>query len=77
MVKILEEIQLTISDNGFGINYTPIIQLLNTFGLNLMKCLSEDINAKMQIMNNNGKTIIVRCKERSFIKDYDFSEVIK
>jgi len=59
MHKVQQEIILVIADNGIGIN--PVIANTppESLGLKLMKGLSEDIHASINIKNDNGTKIII------------------
>jgi len=45
---------LTISDNGIGIDTDFSAKKLNSFGMSLIKGLSDDLEAKFSMENNNG-----------------------
>jgi two-component sensor histidine kinase len=59
MHKVQQEIILFIADNGIGIN--PVIANTppESLGLKLMKGLSEDIHASINIKNDQGTKIII------------------
>jgi two-component sensor histidine kinase len=45
---------LTISDNGIGIDADFSSKKINSFGMSLIKGLSDDLDAKFSMENNNG-----------------------
>ena len=45
---------LTIADNGIGIDTDFSAKKLNSFGMSLIKGLSDDLEAKFSMENNNG-----------------------
>lgn len=45
---------LTISDNGIGIDLDISAKKINSFGMSLIKGLSDDLDAKFSMENNNG-----------------------
>jgi two-component sensor histidine kinase len=48
---------LTISDNGIGYNTNVCPERKNSFGMSLIKGLSDDLEAKLSIENQNGTII--------------------
>ena len=57
-----ELIELVIADNGIGIQNEQIRGQAGSLGLKLLHGLSEDINAAIDIENNNGTTITIKFK---------------
>ncbi|MEO5889164.1 MAG: histidine kinase dimerization/phosphoacceptor domain -containing protein [Ferruginibacter sp.] len=53
---------LTITDNGIGMSTHPDKQANDSLGMSLMHGLSEDIDARISIENNNGTIIKVAFK---------------
>ncbi len=60
---------LSIADNGIGLPLDFDIQKSGSMGMNLMKGLSEDIQAVFSIKNNNGTEINI-----SFVYDFSTTE---
>ncbi len=60
MFQAGEETVLEIADNGIGIDENIINQTLNSLGVELMKGLSEDINGRIEFINQDGTKISVR-----------------
>ena len=52
-----ENCKLTIADNGKGLPADFDEDTLNSLGMNLMKGLSEQLDGKFIMQNNNGLTI--------------------
>lgn len=48
---------LTISDNGIGIETDFSDKKINSFGMSLIKGLSDDLDAKFSMENNNGTVL--------------------
>lgn len=63
MIKVtLEKVKesyylLTISDNGIGFDISSSSERKNSFGMSLIKGLSDDLDAKLSIENQNGTVI--------------------
>ena len=54
---------LTISDNGIGIDTDFSAKKLNSFGMSLIKGLSDDLEAKFSMENNNGTILKIEFSE--------------
>ncbi|AYL95371.1 sensor histidine kinase [Mucilaginibacter celer] len=54
-----QDISLIIADNGIGLNPILVNMPLESLGLKLMNGLSEDINARIKIENNQGTRISI------------------
>ncbi len=54
ITKDTDHYLLTISDNGTGITLNPDKKTKNSFGMSLIKGLSDDLDGKFSIENNNG-----------------------
>lgn len=60
---------LTISDNGVGFDTTISAKKINSFGLSLIKGLSDDLDADYSIENKNGTIIKIE-----FSKEFSINE---
>lgn len=60
---------LTISDNGVGFDTTISANKINSFGLSLIKGLSDDLDADYSIENKNGTIIKIE-----FSKEFSINE---
>lgn len=63
---------LTISDNGIGFDTTISNQKINSFGLSLIKGLSDDLEAKFSLENQNGTVLKIE-----FSKDFPINHKLK
>ncbi|KAF2515121.1 tetratricopeptide repeat-containing sensor histidine kinase [Flavobacterium foetidum] len=52
-----KQYELTISDNGTGFNLNGSDKKANSFGMSLIRGLSDDIEGKLTIENNNGTVL--------------------
>lgn len=59
---------LTIQDNGIGIQIPSDKKNINTFGLSLIKGLSDDLDGTLSIENNNGTLLKLSFKKDIFNK---------
>jgi two-component sensor histidine kinase len=51
---------LTIADNGIGFDAGVISERKNSFGMSLIKGLSDDLEGKLSIENQNGTVIKIQ-----------------
>jgi len=54
---------LTISDNGIGFDADISAKKINSFGMSLIKGLSDDLDAKFSLENNNGTILKIEFAE--------------
>ncbi|WP_276485970.1 tetratricopeptide repeat-containing sensor histidine kinase [Paraflavitalea pollutisoli] len=60
MRRVDEEIVLSIADNGVGVGLHLTGQSNNSLGLELMKGLTREIRGHIEILSNEGTTVMVR-----------------
>lgn len=54
--------QLIVQDNGVGLPADLDIENCNSLGLQLVTVLSEQVDAKLQIVNENGTKFVLSCR---------------
>jgi two-component system, sensor histidine kinase PdtaS len=59
MHKVADKITLMIADNGIGIDASFANESLGTFGLKLIKGLTQEINGSLAIINDHGTKISI------------------
>ncbi|MDQ6473005.1 sensor histidine kinase [Flavobacterium sp. LHD-80] len=63
---------LTISDNGIGFDTNMNAKKINSFGLSLIKGLSDDLDAEFSLENQNGTILKIE-----FSKDFPINQKVK
>ncbi|WP_133526476.1 sensor histidine kinase [Flavobacterium sp. 245] len=63
---------LTISDNGIGFDTNMNAKKINSFGLSLIKGLSDDLDAAFSLENQNGTILKIE-----FSKDFPINQKVK
>ncbi|WP_433763579.1 histidine kinase dimerization/phosphoacceptor domain -containing protein [Flavobacterium ginsenosidimutans] len=64
-----EKYLLTIADNGVGFDANMSFTKINSFGLSLIKGLSDDLDAVFSMENNNGTILKIE-----FLKEFPINE---
>ena len=57
--EIGNKINLSLSDNGKGLPNNVSLENANTFGLRIMKLLTEQLKGNFKLSNNNGVTLFI------------------
>jgi two-component sensor histidine kinase len=65
------QIRLEITDNGIGMDTHKKMKTSTGMGLNLMRGLCEDIDAKISFKNDTGTQIIILCNNNRKQEDID------
>jgi two-component system, sensor histidine kinase PdtaS len=71
MYQVGDEITVTITDNGKGIQLGTKDVKIGSLGMKLMKGLSEDINAEINFQNDGGTKIVILFKKDPLYEHYD------
>jgi two-component sensor histidine kinase len=65
-IKVTEKkgiVEITVADNGLGLPKNFDVNKTNTLGLQLVSTLTEQLEGKLTVMNDNGAKFIITFKK--------------